>query len=119
MEEGKGVLENPQCNRGTHTSYSKKECLPKTTQNELLECIKEYIHDIIADGISSQEIGSKYGIQADEVTDVSNSKQLGLVLHYIKDGKPIEKLIEYIECGSITGAALCEDVKRTLLKLNL
>ena len=93
--------------------------ISKTTQNELLECIKEYIHNIIVDEISSQEIGSKYGIQADEVTDVSNSEQLGLVLHYIKDGKPIERLIEYIECGSITGAALCEDIKRTLLKLNL
>ncbi|MCG8625824.1 MAG: DUF4371 domain-containing protein, partial [Proteobacteria bacterium] len=38
---------------------------------------------------------------------------------YVKDGKPIERLIEYIECHSITGAALCEDIKGTLLKLNL
>ena len=55
---------------GKNASY-----ISKTTQNELLECIKEYIHDIIVDEISSQEIGSKYGMQADEVTDVSNSEQ--------------------------------------------
>ena len=48
--------------------------ISKTAQNELLECIKEYTHDIIVHEISSQEIGSKYGIQADEVTDVSNSE---------------------------------------------
>ena len=31
----------------------------------------------------------------------------------------IERLIEYFECHSITFAALCEDIKGTLLKLNL
>ena len=53
------------------------------------------------------------------MTDISNSEQLGLVLRYIKNGKPVERLVEYIECGSVTGAALCEDIKRTLLILNL
>ena len=93
--------------------------ISKTTQNELLECIKEYIQDVIISEIRSQKIGPKFGIQADEVTDISNSEQLGLVLRYVKNGKPIERLIEYIECESITGEALCEDIKQTLLKLNL
>ena len=93
--------------------------ISKITQNQLLECIKEYVQDVIVNEICSQEIGAKYSIQADEVTDISNSEQLGLVLRYLKDGKPIERLIEYIECSSITGAALCEDIKATLLKLNL
>ena len=84
--------------------------ISKTTQNQLLECIKEYVQDVIVNEICSQEIGAKYSIQADEVTDISNSEQLGLVLQYLKDGKPIERLIEYIECSSITGAALCEDI---------
>ena len=70
--------------------------ISKTTQNELLECIKEYVQDVIVSEISSQEIGSKYSIQADEVTDISNSEQLGLVLCYIKNGKPVERLVEYI-----------------------
>ena len=93
--------------------------ISKTTQNQLLECIKEYVQDVIVTEICSQEIGAKFSIQADEVTDISNSEQLGLVLQYVKDGKPIERLIEYIKCSSITGAALCEDIKETLLKLNL
>ena len=93
--------------------------ISKTTQNELLDCIKEYIQDVIISEIGSQKIGPKFGIQADEVTDISNREQLGLVVRYLKDGKPIERLIEYIECESITGEALCEDIKNTLLKLNL
>ena len=70
--------------------------ISKTTQNELLECIKEYIQDDIISEIRSQKIGPKFGIQVDEVTDISNSEQLGLVLRYVKNGKPIERLIEYI-----------------------
>ena len=34
--------------------------ISKTTQNDLLECIKEYVQDVIVNEISSQEIGSKY-----------------------------------------------------------
>ena len=93
--------------------------ISKTTQNQLLECIKEYVQDVIVNEICSQEIGAKFSIQADEVTDISNSEQLGFVLQYVKDGKLIERLIEYIECSSITSAALCEDITGTLLKLNL
>ena len=77
------------------------------------------MQDALVSEISSQDIGSKYSIQADEVTDISNNEQLGLVLRYVKNGKPIERLIEYIECDSITGTALCEDIKRTLVNLNL
>ena len=41
--------------------------------------LKEYIQDVIISEIRSQKIGPKFGIQADEVTDISNSGQLGLV----------------------------------------
>ena len=51
--------------------------ISKTTQNELLECIKEYIHDVIISELRSQKIGPKFGIQTDKVTDISNSEQLG------------------------------------------
>ena len=44
---------------------------------------------------------------------------MALLLRYLKDGKPIERLVEYILCESITGVALCEDIQRTLSGLNL
>ena len=78
------------------------------TQNELLDCIKEYIQEQIIYEIKSQAIGAKFSIQADKVTDVSNRKQLALLLRYVKNGKPVERLIEYIMCKSIAGTALCE-----------
>ena len=60
-----------------------------------------------------------FSIQADEVTDISNKEQMTLLLRYLKDGKPIETLVEYILCESITGVVLCEDIQRTLSGLNL
>ena len=44
----------------------------KNAQNDLLDCIKEYIQDVIVQEISNQEIGPKFAIMADEVTDVSD-----------------------------------------------
>ena len=82
----------------------------QTTQNELLECIRQYVQDKIIDEIKTQSIGPKFSIQADEVIDMSNKEQMGQRLRYLKDGKSIERLVEYIMCESITGVALCEDI---------
>ena len=60
-----------------------------------------------------------FSIQADQVTDKTNKEHMALLLTYLKDGKPIERLVEYILCESITGVALCEDIHRTLYGLNL
>ena len=37
-----------------------------------------------------------FGIHAGEVCDSSNYEQLGTVLRYVKNDKPIEKLIEFL-----------------------
>ena len=50
---------------------------------------------------------------------MSNKEQMGLILGYVKDGKPIERLVEYIMCESITGAAICEDIQGSLRNLQL
>ena len=44
---------------------------------------------------------------------------MALLLSYLKDGKPIERLVEYMLCESITGVALCENIRTTLSGLNL
>ena len=46
----------------------------------VLECIRQYIQDQIIDEIKAQSIGPKFNIQADEVTDMSNKEQMGLIL---------------------------------------
>ena len=63
--------------------------ISKTTQNDLLLCIKEYIHHKIVKKINHQPV---YGLPTDEVTDVPNWSKLGVIVRYTKDCCPIEKL---------------------------
>ena len=49
----------------------------------------------------------------------SNKEQMVLILRYVKDGNPIERLVEYIMCEPITGAVLYEDIQQSLRNLLL
>ena len=54
--------------------------ISKTSQNQLLQCIKKYIQDVLVQQV--KDGGGWYGIEADEVTNASNWEQLGLVFRY-------------------------------------
>ena len=88
--------------------------LSKTTQNDLLLCIKEYIQHEIVKEIKKQPEGPFYGLSADEVTDVSNWEQLGVIVSYTKDFRPVEKLLEYVHCEDIKGTSIANYLITTL-----
>ncbi|VDI02111.1 Hypothetical predicted protein [Mytilus galloprovincialis] len=85
-----------------------------TSQNELLTCIKTYIQKYIVEEMKSQPFGGYFGIQCDEVSDTSNWEQLGLVLRYVVDGVPVERLLEFILAEETTGESLCNLVVQSL-----
>ncbi len=91
----------------------------KTSQNELLLCIKEYLQRYIIQDVKAQDIGPYYSYQCDEVTDSSNWEQLGIVLRYSKFNQPVERLLEFIACEKITGEALCTNIIESLSKAGL
>ena len=62
-------------------NLQKHEHISKTTQTELLLCIKEFIQSKIINEVKNQSIGPLYGVMADEVTDTSTKEHLGLILH--------------------------------------
>ena len=80
--------------------------LSKTSQNDLLACIKEYIQQETVKEIKRQNEGPYFGLSADEVTNVSNWEQLGVIVHYIKNSRPVEKLLEYASCDDIKGGSI-------------
>ena len=116
ISAGDVALDSPlkECSkRSTYTS--------KTTQNELLMCIgyiiqKEIVAEILAHSDTTQTF---FGIQADEVKDVSNWEQLGIILRYVKDRQPVERLLAFIDCESVTGERICESIVDTLRRVNL
>ena len=46
-------------------------------------------------------------------------EQLGLVVRYLHDGAPVERLVEYIECETCTGVAICNQIVQAVANLGL
>ena len=81
--------------RHLKTCSKRATYLSKTTQNELLQCIREVI-------------------QAEIVHDISNWEQLGIVFRYIKNKEPVERLLEFVECESVTGENICAVILKVI-----
>ena len=99
-----------------HFKYGKRNATydSKTSQNDLLLCMKQYIQNVIIGAVKSQQFGPYYGIVCDEVSDLSNWEQLGLILRFTMNHKPVEKLLEFIPCDTITGQAICMNIIKAL-----
>ena len=68
--------------------------MSKTTQNKFLSSSKRYIQSYMVTNFINQSIGLLFILMADEVADVSNVEQLGLVLRYKKIKEIKEKVFE-------------------------
>ena len=93
--------------------------LSKTTQNDLLSCIKGFTQSEIVNEIQNQTEGPFFGISADEVTDVSNWEQLGIVVRYARNCQAIEKLLELVPCDDVKGASIAEFIINVLYNAGL
>ena len=105
VDAGDKILEEHMQTCAKNATYTSK-----TSQNDLLLCVKEYIQSVIVQDVKKQAIGPYYGFQCDEVTDVSNYEQLGIVIRYVKEYKPVERLLEFVPCENISGKDLCENI---------
>ena len=77
----------------------------KTTQNDLLECIKEFIQSFY-EAVASQPYVPLFGIQINEVTDSANTERLRIILRYLFEGKSRERLFEYVDYDCTTSEEL-------------
>jgi len=75
------------------------------------------LRSIVYDIHHQSEVSPSYF--GDEVTDASNSEQLAIIIRYLKKGIPTEKLLEFIECDSTTGSAICDNIIGFLKKFNI
>lgn len=111
IDAGDDILKEHLKSCGRNATY-----VSKMTQNELLQCMRQYTQDSITTQVKASGF---YGISADEVTDVSNWEQIGLVVRYLHNNQPVEKLLEFIECESCTGQQICEHIVTCLRNLGL
>lgn len=99
-----------------HSCPKNATYISKTSQNDLLECMGQYIQSQIITEVKS---GAFYGIIADEVTDVSDWEQLGVAIRYVQDHAAVERLVEFVACTSVKGEDLCMHLMNTLRMLGL
>ncbi|XP_063435948.1 52 kDa repressor of the inhibitor of the protein kinase-like [Mytilus trossulus] len=113
-EAGDSVLDDHLKQCAKNASYTSK-----TSQNELLACIKRFIQQTIVDEVKAQPLGPHFGYQCDEVSDASNWEQLGIVIRYLRDGSPVEKLLEFVQAEETTDSALCGLIVKALTDAGL
>ena len=114
IDSGDTILEEHLRNCQKNATY-----VSKTKQNELLLCIKMFIQNKIVEEVKNQPFGLFFGYQCDEVRDSSNWEQLGLVLRYAVQGKPVERLLEFIQTEDVSGQSLCQHIIKSLTDVGL
>lgn len=95
---------------------SRETYVSKTSQNELLCCMGDSLREKIVNDIRESKF---YSIIADEVSDTSNWEQLGIVIRYVKNNVPVERLLGYVACESVSGEDIFKQIKRLIQDLGL
>lgn len=101
--------------------YSKIKCVfsgeSKTIQNELIECISDYLLDQI-----KKEIGESafFSVEVDETTDTSQNCQCSVIVRFVtSNGKLVERFLGFHDVSSErTAQALFELVDNVLRPFN-
>ena len=88
----------------------------KSIQNDFLSCmLKVYTEEITREIKNS----SCVSVQADETTDISCKSQFVIIVRYVKDFKPVERFLKFVELQDGTANGLTQALKENLDSLNL
>lgn len=89
----------------------------KTIQNDLIECIGDYLRGKILGEI---KLATWYSVLCDEVTDVASKEQLSLVLRFVDaDCCLREEFLDFITTERITGEVLACKIKESLTRYGI
>ncbi|XP_039298901.1 52 kDa repressor of the inhibitor of the protein kinase-like [Nilaparvata lugens] len=88
IDAGDKVLEDH-----INTSSSRSTYISKSTQNNIIECCKAEITDVILSRIAKAEL---YSIMFDETSDISQRAQVSIVLRYVHFEKEFEIREDFI-----------------------
>jgi hypothetical protein len=107
-----------QLREGTGTSGRGRTItlLSKQTVNKILHIIADIIKQTISNEV--KECG-KFGIQIDSTQDIGIIDQLAICLRYVKEGKPMERMISLVDVPSSTSETLFSAVSESLQNVHL
>ena len=84
-------------------------------QNDLLPCMLKVHTEEITREIKNS---SYVSMQADETTDISCKSQFVIIVRYVKDCKPVERFLKFVELQDRTANELTQALKENLDSLN-
>ena len=84
--------------------------ISKTTQNDIIDCIKSYIQEKILNEIREAKF---FAISADEAADAANVEQLTVVIRYVDTNDNIRE--SFIQFFDVTGKTQGSDIAHILL----
>ena len=88
----------------------------KYIQNDLLSCtLKVYFEEITREIKNSSYVS----VQEDETTDISCKSQFLTIVRYVKNFKPVERFLKFVELQDRTTNGLTQALKENLDSLNL
>ena len=90
--------------------------LSSEIQNEMLHIAAEQIRQQIAVDVCKSRY---FSLVCDEVSDISNTEWITVVLRYTKNEEIVESLIAIVPTLSLTAAVLCDKVVMTLKEFNI
>lgn len=86
--------------------------MSNTAQAQMLECILAKIQESVVQEAKNQHGRFIFAVSGDEVTDVTTTEQLAIVLRTVSaDGFVKERLLEYVNMESIRG----EDISKAII----
>ena len=88
----------------------------KSIQNDLLPCMLKVCTEEITREIKNS---SYVSVQADETTDISCKSQFVIIVRCVKDFKPVERFLKFVELQDRTANGLTQALKENLDSLNL
>lgn len=111
---------------GEHLERCKasQQSTSQNAQIQLLDCVKDYIqHAVVKDMMKDEHTYNLnvYGIKIIDIDAGSrNMDKLALIVRYVRNNKPVERLLEIFHCTEgMTGKILARCIIDTLIKVGL
>lgn len=109
-ESGDKIVEEHLLTAAKNATY-----VSSSAQEDMLRSILKLVQLEVVSECRNQEGKFIFAVSADEVTDVSTTEQLGIVIRTVsKTGTVNERLLEYIDMESIKGAAIAKAIVECL-----
>ena len=93
----------------------------KKSQDQLMNCVKEFLQQLVVTDIEREGEYSLYGLRVVEVTSQlrAGGTLLAIIVRYVKNKNPVERMVEILDCEETTGKAIAKGILGILTKIGL